>query len=193
MLKLSDNPPMLPEAVTDPAALDGTWWVAHTKARHEKSFAWELGRAGIGYFLPMMHRVTVSGGRKRQVLKPLFTSYVFFCGGDEDRYRALATDRLCTVIPVHDRARFVAELQQIHLAVEGGAEMDPYPGLATGRAARVTAGAFEGMEGRIIEWHGRTRLLLQVSMLGQGAAVEIDADLLEPIERDEPVATGGGM
>ena len=43
--------------------LSGTWWVAHTKARFEKVFAWDMLSHGIGYFLPMREKVIFSGGR----------------------------------------------------------------------------------------------------------------------------------
>jgi len=77
MLKISENPPILPPEVKTVSELTGQWWVAHTKSRFEKAFAWDLLRRGIGYFLPLVERVRVSGGRHRRVLAPLFPSYVF--------------------------------------------------------------------------------------------------------------------
>jgi len=193
MLKPSDNPPILAEGADQPSAIAGHWWVGHTKARQEKTFAWELHRAGVGYFLPLMQRVMVSGGRKRKVMKPLFTSYLFFCGDEETRYQALATNRLCTVLPAEDQPLLVRELDQIYQALEGEATLDPYPGLGEGRRARVTAGPFQGMEGTVLQWHGVTRLGLEVSMLGQGAAIEIDADLLEPLDEEATAESAGGL
>src|SRR5207248_10893507 len=100
MLKLSDNPAMLYPPAASPGELRGPWWVAHTKARCEKVFAEDLAARKIAYFLPMIERVTFSGGRKRRGMAPLFASYVFFCGNEQDRQAALLTDRLCRVIEV---------------------------------------------------------------------------------------------
>src|ERR1700760_2536334 len=100
MLHPSENPAIsfpLDRAIAD---FEGTWWVGHTKARCEKAFAWDMRRRGIAYFLPMGKRVSYCNGRKMQSVIPLFPSYVFFCGGDAERYTALTTDRLCQVIPV---------------------------------------------------------------------------------------------
>ena len=194
MLKQSENPAMLPGEASLPSDLPGqAWWVAHTKSRQEKTFAWDLHKARTGYYLPLIERTIVSGGRKRRVMKPLFGSYVFFCGDEETRYQAMTTNRLCTVLPVAEPERFLGELDQIHRAILGEAKMDPYPGLAEGRLARVRAGSFQGLEGTIVEWAGQTRLVLQVAMLGQGAAVEIDADLLDPIEGEAPTGPRGGL
>ena len=160
--------------------LCGRWWVAHTKSRFEKAFAWDLLRHGIGYFLPMVERVRISGGRKRRVMAPLFPSYVFFCGNEADRYAALATDRLCQVLRVADQEVLIGELGDIERAMAGKAVMDPYPFAATGRRCRVKAGPFRGLEGVVVNRNKVARLVLQVGILGQGAAIEIDADLLEP-------------
>jgi len=78
MLKLSENPAILTPDVQSLAELTGTWWAAYTKPRFEKAFAWDLFSHGIGYFLPMREKIIFSGGRKRQMMAPLFTSYVFF-------------------------------------------------------------------------------------------------------------------
>jgi transcription antitermination factor NusG len=182
MLKLAENPPMISPGAERVTQLTGSWWVGHTRPRFEKAFAWDLLHWGIGYFLPLLERVRISGGRKRHVMAPLFTSYVFFCGSDEDRYVAMTTNRLCQTIRVPDQGGFVAEITAIEQALSGKAVMDLYPFAAVGRRCRVTAGPLRGIEGVVIERKKLARLVLQVDILGQGAAVEIDADLLEPIE-----------
>ncbi|MBT3202647.1 MAG: hypothetical protein HN350_22330 [Phycisphaerales bacterium] len=182
MLKLSDNPLMLPESIESVSDLQGTWRVAHTKARFEKAFAHDMQRMGIGYYLPMIERVRVSGGRKRRVMVPLFVSYVFFCGSDADRYSAMTTNRLCQTIEVPDQDRLVEELRFIEQALGGQAELDPYPFAVVGQRCRVTAGSMIGLVGTVVRRDKLARLVLEVSMLGQGASLEIECDLLEPTD-----------
>ncbi len=182
MLKLSENPPMVPPSVRTVSDLQGRWWVAHTYPRAEKVFAFGMLSRGIGYFLPLIERIRVWGGRKRQVLTPLFPSYVFFCGTDQDRYEAMTTNRVVQAIEVFDQAALLAELGFIEQALAGKAVLDPYPFAAVGRRCRVTAGPLEGMEGVVVQRDKVARLVLEVSILGQGASVEIDADLLEAVD-----------
>ena len=182
MLKLSENPPMLHPPVASVRDLAGRWWVAHTKARFEKAFAWDLLRREIGYYLPLLERVRISSGKKRRVLMPIFPSYVFFCGNEDTRQTALATNRICQAIDVADQRRMIEELSAIEMALAGKAELDPYPFAAEGKRCRVKAGPFQGLEGVVAHRANVTRLVLQVSILGQGAAMEIDADLLEGID-----------
>jgi len=164
------------------SALRGQWWVAHTKARAEKALAWNLIGAGIAYFLPMVERVSVSGGRKRHVVQPLFTSYLFLCGTEEDRYTTVATDRVCQVIKVADQPKLICELTAIESALRSNARLELYPCPAIGRRCRIVSEPFRGLEGVVIRHCGKTRLVLQVSLLAQGAAMEIDADRLEVID-----------
>jgi hypothetical protein len=182
MLKMCDNPPMLSATATSLAHLDGTWGVAHTKARAEKAFAWDLTGRGVNYFLPMREKVTVSTGRKRRVLVPMFASYVFFCGDEKDRYIAMTTGRLCGTIAVADQEGLVRELAAIERALTGEAVLDPYPHAVAGRPCRITAGAMAGMEGIVVERTPRARIVLQVSILGQAVCTEVDVDLIEPID-----------
>jgi len=182
MLKESENPPILPPGVTTLAQLTGPWRVAHTKARCEKAFAWDLIHKNIGYFLPLIERVYISGGRKRKALMPLFPSYVFFCGSEEDRYKALVTNRLCQTLEVVDQQKFVAELLAIEKAIVSKMELDLYPQPAIGQRCRITAGALKDLEGVVVQKTKRARLVLEVKLLGQGAVMEVDADLLEPLD-----------
>lgn len=163
------------------ADLEGRWWVAHTKARFEKAVARDLASHDVGYFLPLVERVRISGGRKRRVRLPLFPSYVFICGDDEARAVAMRTNRLCQTIEVTDQDQLIAECSAIERALAGGAELDLCQGLAAGKRCQVTSGAFEGTEGVVVSRHGRTRIMLEVSTLGLGASLEVDADMLEPI------------
>jgi len=180
MLKLSDNPPMLYPELPSLRDIPGRWWVAHTKSRFEKTFAHDLCCRGISYFLPMVRRTIVSGGRRRQGLSPLFSGYAFFAGDEHARHAALATDRLCQVIPATNQARLIDELCSIQRALSGELKLDPYPWAAVGRRCRIVRGALRGLEGIVIHREdGAMRLVLQVSMLGQGVAVEVEGAMLE--------------
>jgi transcription antitermination factor NusG len=183
MLKLSENPAILTPEVESLAQLSGTWWVAYTKPRFEKAFAWSLYNHGIGYFLPMREKITFSGGRKRRVLAPMFSSYVFLCGTDEDRYTALTTNRVCQTIEVADQECLIDELLSIERALLSRAVVDNYPRLPVGVRCRIISGPMMGLEGVVIRREdARARMVLEVTILGQGAVVEIDADLIEPLQ-----------
>lgn len=183
MLKITQNPAISTPEVQSVTELSGTWWVAHTKARFEKAFAWDMFSHGIGYFLPMREKIIFSGGRKRHVMTPLFTSYVFICGTELDRYTALTTNRLCQTIEVVGQNGLIQELTTIEKALLSKAIIDHYPRLPVGKRCRIISGPMMGTEGVVVERKdAKARMVIEVTILGQGAIVEIDSDLLEPLD-----------
>lgn len=182
MLKLSDNPPILYPTGSPLQDISGPWWVAHTKARNEKAFAFDLIEHEIPYFLPLIRRTIFSGGRRRTSLMPLFSSYVFFAGTPDQRQLALMTNRLSNVIQVDDQPQLIEELTSIERLISAGIAIDPAPSITVGQRVRVARGPFRGVLGRVIRKDNVLRLLVSVSILGRGAEMEIDADVLESLE-----------
>ena len=167
----------------DPKApLAGEWIVLHTKARQEKAVARHLEAAGCRYDLPLIRRVTETRGRKHESEIPLFAGYVFLKGERQHAYDAMATRRVCRIIEVKDQQALELELQNIHEAIESGLPVEEVDQAIIGTRCRVSSGPLQGIEGVVIEEARRTRLVLQVEILGRGAAVEIDQSLLEPVD-----------
>jgi transcription antitermination factor NusG len=162
--------------------IEKRWMILHTKARQEKAVAKYLSASGIEHDLPLVERTTITRGRKHRSEVPLFSSYVFVKGEKQAAYDAIATKRVASFIEVNDQARLEEELAAIHLALQSGFEVEEFPKLAIGSRARVTKGPLLGVEGVVIQEARRTCLVLHVEMLGRGAAVEIERDLLEEIE-----------
>ncbi len=160
----------------------GCWMVLWTKARQEKAVARYLEAVGLEFFLPLVERVTFIRGRKFRSRVPLFPGYLFLAGEREDGYGAIATKRLCQVIQVPDQVRLVRELTQIRAALCGGATLELHPFAVVGRRCRVIKGPFVGIEGVVTNRLGSSRLVLQVDIICQGASLEIDTDLLEPVD-----------
>lgn len=180
MLRLAENPPMKwPPTNSERAA--SRWVVAYCKPRQEKALAWDLMRLKIGYFLPMVLREISSGGRRRRNLYPLFPSYVFFSGSEQERLRVLKTDRVVRMIDVADaeQIRLCDELTALETAIESSPDtIELYPRIVPGAIVRIATGPMKNVEGVVLQSHNKRKLWLGVSVLGVGATVEIHADLV---------------
>jgi len=148
----------------------------------EKALVRDLRMLGIDYFLPLVRQVRYSGGRKRHRLLPLFGGYVFFAGDTQTRYRCMCTGRLCQTIDVSDQERLLGQLLAIELALTAGLCITPAVELIAGQQCRINGGPLQGAEGKVVRTNGRDRVLLSVDMLGQGAIVDIEADLIERLD-----------
>jgi transcription antitermination factor NusG len=164
------------------AQLRGRWWVLHTRAQNEKRVAEELDRHQCRYYLPLVRvHHTYTRSRHAAFHKPLFPGYVFLCGDYRDREIAWRTRRVAAVLDVLDQDRLRRELEHIYRVVESGRNVELYRGLQAGRQCRITSGPLRGVEGVVLQWCGRTRLYVGVSLIGQSATLEIDAALLEAV------------
>lgn len=191
MLKTSDNPPLIWPQAESIRQFNGLWWVAHTKSRNEKALAHDLMAKNVSYFLPMTWRVHRHTHRTIKALLPLFTGYLFFCGNESERVELLKTNRVANLIEVKDQEHLIHELVRFEQALRAGAPLTPYKYLAKGQWCRVIAGPLLGLEGIIVQTKGDTRLVLQINMLGQAASVEIDIDMVEPVEAPRPPSPQG--
>lgn len=184
MLRLQDNPPQV-----EPAGLAGAvdfarhaWKAAYCKPRQEKALAWELVRKRIPYFLPMVVRETSGGGRRRRNLHPLFPSYLFFAGGEEERLAVLRTERVVRLIEPDCVAsrRLAHELAAIEAALRLAPQsLELHPRLVPGARATIRSGPLRGFEGVILSAENKRKVWLGVSALGAGITVEIHADLVD--------------
>ena len=182
MLKISENPPLVWPQAESIRQFNGLWWVAHTKSRNEKALAHDLMAKNISYFLPMTWKVHRHSHRTIKAMLPLFTGYLFFCGNENERVELLKTNRVANLIEVKDQENLIRELVRFDQALRAGAPLTPHKYLNKGQWCRVIAGPLLGLEGIIVQTKGDTRLVLQINMLGQAASVEIDIDMVEPVE-----------
>jgi len=167
-----------------PDGLPGHWWVAHTKPRTEKALAGDLGAMKIAYYLPLRRRQTRSRhtGRISKSIVPVFASYLFFNGDEEQRHRALNTHRIANVLSVTSQDRFIGELRQLHRVLSARVDLQLHSTLKAGDWVRVVGGPLLGTEGIVTGRLSRTRLVLNVAMLGQSVSVRVDSDALERID-----------
>ena len=135
----------------------------------------------VGFYLPLVKRKSLTRGRTRVSRIPLFPGYVFIHGNDEDRLQVLKTNRVLTVQHVRDGEQLREDLLRLAELIALDAPLLPEARLVEGNRVRVKAGPFRDKEGVVIRRNGKTRLLVAVNYLQQGASLEVDDCLLEPL------------
>lgn len=181
MLKPEENPPIIWPPDKSIKDFQGTWWVARTKSRNEKALAWQMQRKNISYFLPMTEKVYKKSRRVFRSMLPLFGGYLFFCCDEAQRLEVLKTNRVASLLEVKNQEHLVTDLLPIEKALLSGAELTPYDYIKAGQRCKVIAGPLMGTEGLVSNDQNKTRLVLQVDILGSATSLEIDASLLEII------------
>ncbi len=162
---------------SDGAALS----VLFTPSRFEKRAEAACASLEIPVHLPLRAGRASKAGVRAAL--PLFPGYLFAVLTAGSRRRLVERARIARVIPVSRPELLLTELRQIHRALTVKPDLEAAPALARGRWVRVASGPFFGLTGVIADrrmGQGRLRLVLNLSELGRGVPVEIDAGAVEP-------------
>ncbi len=171
---LLDNP----ELLNDP---NRQWYCLYTLSRREKDLLRKLIGSGIPCYAPMVpKRYRSPAGRLRTSYTALFPNYVFLLGDESSRLFALGTRCVSRSQLITDPG-LTDDLRQIRAALQAGVPLTPEAKLQRGQRVRVSSGPFKGFEGEVLRREGKTRLLLRLNFLEQGASMELDEAVLKPL------------
>lgn len=181
---LAKQPAVFPEDLLSGRGADcgeRVWWAVYTKARQEKRLAHYLFRNEIPFFLPLVARQHVSGGRTLRSHVPVFTGYVFLFGTPEERLHSLTSNRISQVIAVPNQDELYGDLLQLQRLIESNMPLTIESRILPGQRVRVRHGSMAGLEGLVVARRRQTKLLVAVNFLKQGVSIELDDFLLEPV------------
>jgi transcriptional antiterminator RfaH len=159
----------------------GQWWVLHVKPRAEKSLARKCFKARTCFFLPQYLRERRPDRRGKDSYLPLFPGYLFLRGSERDRLVALETNLVVSVLSVPNQRELVEDLKRIQRLVDSGLPVFPAEKLEPGTLVAIVEGPLAGLEGTVIRRKNKMTLTLKVSFLQQGASVEMEDWMVEPI------------
>lgn len=158
------------------------WHVMYVRPRCEKKLAEYCRLSHLRHYLPLREETKIYQRRKVTVQKPLFPGYVFAAFDDEGRLSLLKTNNIVRILKPASRRRLLHELAQVRRALRVDPSLDTCSALKSGRRVRITGGAFMGIEGTISRIDGRTKVRLNVDMIGQAVAVDVDREYLDVID-----------
>jgi transcription antitermination factor NusG len=161
------------------------WAALRTAARWEKKLAEILTDAQVPTFLPLMTRFTTSHGKRRAAIVPVFPGYVFCSEPDfltSKRLTPGTRSKVAQVLRPPDPERLRNELQGISEVLRNRQLVQERLVGGLGDVVRITGGAFEGHEGRVIRVKpNRWVLVVEVSFLGARLEAEVDERMVQKL------------
>jgi transcriptional antiterminator NusG len=177
------RPPQRAQAVESPR-----WYALYTRGRHEAKVASHLDSRSIETFLPV-HRLDVQwSDRRKTVVRPIFSSYVFARFRESELPQVLSTRGLVTIIRAGGRLAAIPdeEIENVRRFADAVSDHRIVPERETlieaGDRVRVLTGPFAGIEGVAVLRRGRRRLLVSLSTVGEKLAVDLDGASLQVID-----------
>ncbi len=130
----------------------------------------------ISYFLPVLHKTTVSHRKKTISEQPLFPGYVFVEGWHEKQAFVNSHSVVYVLHPQseEENAELDAELKSVWILLNSDEPLVRETEFEPGQLVEVTEGPFRGAIGRYVERQSSNRLLIWLDILGSGVSMEIE-------------------
>jgi len=163
--------------------LNRCWFALYVKVRRERVTADALHGRDFEEFLPLFRTRRHWSDRIKEIEVPLFPRYLFCRFNVQDRLRVITTPGVEHIVGMGKIPASVpdAEVAALEAVMKSGATAQPWPFLETGQWVRIEAGTLAGLEGILLDFRGKRRLVISVTLLQRSVAVEIDRLDVTPV------------
>jgi len=93
----------------------------------------------------------------------------------------MKTNNMANFLEVKDKESLLNDLKHINLAFEKDVPVEPFPFLRRGRLVRIIRGPLIGLGGILSERKKKFRVVMNVKMLNQAVAVEVDCEIVKAV------------
>lgn len=158
------------------------WYAAYTKSRSEKKALARLTNNGFEAYLPIKRKRHQWSDRLKWVEEPLIKSYIFIHVNERDYYDAINTPGLVCYVTFEGKAAPIPDRQidLLKVLLNEGAEMEvSNDHFAPGQKIIVISGTLVGMQGEMVEYRGKKKVLVRLGTTGTNLLVTVSLELIE--------------
>ena len=161
------------------------WYAVYTRPRSEKRVDTLLQKKFIESWCPLQKVERQWSDRKKIILQPLFTSYVFVHITEKQKIAVLETDGVINYVHYLGKPAIIRdeEIQLIKTYLqEENADIttQSWESLEEAIKVQITGGVFMQNTGTVIK-SGKKRLYVKLESLGQVMVVEFPAQYVKPV------------
>jgi transcription antitermination factor NusG len=158
------------------------WYAAYTKSRTEKKVLTRLTENGFEAYLPIRRKRHQWSDRMKWVEEPLIRSYIFIRVDESQYYNAINTPGLVCYVTFEGKAAPIPDRQidTLKMLLHEGAEMEvSNERFAPGQKIIVISGTLVGMQGEMVEYRGKKKVLIRLGTTGTNLLVTVSLELIE--------------
>jgi transcription antitermination factor NusG len=165
------------------AASDRNWYAIYTIPQNEKSVVKHLDMREVESFLPTYETVRVWKNRQRmKVILPLFPTYLFVHINSKERTKVLQAPGVLQIVGNSREYVPLPDSEVEFLRSDFCRQrIEPYRELVIGERVRIKSGVMQGVHGTLVRKSSSMRFVLTLELINQHAAIQVDAEDLEPI------------
>ena len=156
------------------------WYALQTLPQSEQAVSAQLSHVGIQAFLPMTYGRCTKGRTETVKWRPLFPSYVFCrlnLNSGPRLYLISSVIRIVGAgkrpIPIND-----SEIESVQKLVTSPYQVETEAPPKVGDLVHITAGPFAGMVGTLIDFRGKWKFVVTISLLNRSVSVIVPKEWL---------------
>lgn len=148
-----------------------------TKPRNEIKVVGQIEKKQIETYFPRVPEIRIWSDRKKKVLVPLFSSYIFVYADEEDRQRAIReTVGAMGYVMYRKRPAIVSEreIESIKISlIEPERVKVEQTKITEGDIVEIKNGPFKGLVGFILQVRGNYKILVNIVEIGFSLSIEL--------------------
>jgi transcription antitermination factor NusG len=162
------------------------WYAVQTRARNEKAIATRFEEQGLTTFLPLVTEVRRWSDRKKEVVTPLFSCYVFVqlvASNYDARIRVCRTDGVFRIVSMRGEAIPIPDeqIESLRTVVTQQVSWSEHSFLEIGQRVRIRDGCLQGVEGVLLAHNSDRTLIISVDAIQRSLAVRVEGYDVEPL------------
>ncbi len=163
--------------------VDRVWTVVKTKSRCEKKISELCSKRDIPFYLPLQRSIKYYKNKRVEFMIPVFSGYIFVhlnCDAKKIVEEFRHTAQLLTPDKVMEQ-QLIAELNDIEMiaAATAAGKLIIRPEIVIGQSALIKSGSLAGLSGIVSRRNNKTRVSVNVEMIGFSVSIDVDVRELE--------------
>jgi transcription antitermination factor NusG len=158
-----------------------SWYVVHTRSRHEYKVNSGLVQKNLTTFLPEIESWSKQKDRKKKIFTPLFPGYIFaetFSLDNETKLAILKTAGVVRILGKKENSEPIpvpdSKIDAIRRLVNSKTEIFTMQFPREGEPARIMDGPFAGIEGTVVSSNVEKELfVISIDLLQRSVAIKL--------------------
>ena len=163
------------------------WYAVYTTPRAEKLVAERLEESEVEVFLPLQKTYRVWSDRKKLVMKPLLTSYVFVHVTEKQFSKVFMTNGVVRFVSFEGRPASIPteQIDTLRLLINSNEKIEVSSTIfAEGDRVEVMIGSLVGLKGELVRIGRANRVIVRIDRLDQNLILKIPKTFLRRIRNE---------
>ena len=151
------------------------WHVLYTHSRAEFKVERSLRANEIEVFLPTKKTIKQWSDRKKEIIEPMFKSYIFIFATEKERLLSLDNKLVVRCLCDTGRPSTIPEwqIENLKRMINANAQPEVIEGLMSGTKVEITNGPFIGVCGTIVKIENKNHLAISIELINRTVIVYI--------------------